>query len=174
MKVEILILDLPAISSQAGELYEFWCNCILSIKENNYKRLLHVFYLQPDIAKKVSPYLYNLALTSASLLSLELKEEEIEDEMRRIKKLAGEEAENLWDTIDKLIIDSYKDFMYDITGSDKVVQIYIRGVIESNILKSLSEAKHGHKYIDMMDICRELYAITIKWFEKIENLVIEG
>ncbi|MCW3128549.1 MAG: hypothetical protein N2V75_00360 [Methanophagales archaeon] len=176
--MEILILSFDALYTGAWRVHRFWCECIESIEDNDLERFLEVIVSYPGIARRVFSYLFDLARRASEIkahrLAVGTLEPREEEELRRIEKQVKKEMENLWDVIDIKVVDSYEDLILLTTGSDELREIY-RGVItETEILEALSEAKQGHKYRGMVDVCGELYDIIIRWFKEIERSVMGG
>lgn len=95
----------------------------------------------------------------------------IKEEKERIKGKIWEEAESIWSTIDTRVIDSFKDLIRNVTGSDELADIYRREVERVNILNSIRNAKYEHDYREMEHIiCEQLYETTVRWFQEIKRL----
>lgn len=128
MAVKILILELDAIYKGLEDLHDFWDDFIFFLFIVNYIYLINTFHIYPDFLKKVSPYLYSLAPTLESIVERE-EEEEIKEELKRIDELTQGEIKKLKDNLGEIIINSYEDLIYDITGSEEIREICRREVV---------------------------------------------
>ena len=179
MPVKIIILDFNAFTEKAKELRMIWRYYITAEEWESYDCLIDAFYFYPT-ARKLFPHLFDLVkqldrLTTREkeLIELEVVEElrKIEEEKERIKGKIWEEAESIWSTIDTKVIDSFKDLIRNVTGSDELADIYGREVESANIVNLIRKAKYEHDYREMEHIiCELLYDTTVRWFREILRL----
>ena len=101
--MKILILELDAIYRRLEDLHDFWDDFVFFLTIRDYEYLVRTFHRHPDFLKKVSLYLYGLAPTLESILRME-DEEEREEELRRVHKLARGEINRLWDNLGEIMI----------------------------------------------------------------------
>ena len=76
-----------------------------------------------------------------------------------------------WDRIDTLIIESYKQMLYDVTGSDDLVQSFMNESRTSGITKHLAIAKRRHDYDDVLYITGSLSESINNWIRELEQIV---
>jgi len=178
LKVKVLMIQL--IYKRIDELRKFWEKFLIVIgglhiarEYDEYVYLLgyyisEVFSKYPDFLKKVSPNLYGIAPMIDTILDIE-DEEEREEELRKIMPPIWEEIEKLWNDIEKIMIDSYKDVLYDTTDSDELVQAYMREVREL-IIPRLRELKDKRER--MIELNSILATSIIHLFREVERLVM--
>ncbi|MCW3128548.1 MAG: hypothetical protein N2V75_00355 [Methanophagales archaeon] len=178
MKVKILMVDL--IYKRIDELRKFWEKFLIVIEGlhiareyDEYVYLLgyyisEVFSKYSDFLKNVSPSLYGIVPTIDTILEIE-DEEERKEELRKIMPPIWGEIEKLWNNIEEIIIDSYKDVLYDTTDSDELVQAYMRGVRES-IIPKLRELKDKRER--MIELNSILATSILHLFREVERLVM--
>jgi len=152
MVVKILILDLDVVYKRLKNLHTFWNNFITFLSRVDYdlyvylESLAYIFKDFSDFLEKVSPYLCNFGPVLQSLEEIEVEEEEeeesIREELARIHELTREERKRLCDNLDEIIINSYEDLIYDITGSDVFRECYRREIVVS-IMEEMEKVKKG-------------------------------
>jgi len=169
MPVKILILELDTICERIEDLHDFWDDFISFLTMTEYGYVVEAFHEHPDFLKKVSPCLYNLAPTLESILKI--GDEEWKEELIRIHKRIRGEIKRLWDNSGEIIINSYENLIYDITGSDEIREIYRREVVEP-IMAEMENIKRVFGWrIKLNNI---LFESTTEWFKEIEKLVMGG
>jgi len=167
MPVKILILELDTICERIEDLHDFWDDFISFLTMTEYGYVVETFHKHPDFLKKISPYLYSLAPTVESILKM--KDEEWKEELRRIYKRIQGEIKRLWDNSGEIIINSYEDLIYDMTGSDEIREIYRREVVVP-IMTEMEKIKRVFGWrIKLNNI---LFKSTTEWFKEIEKLVM--
>jgi len=169
LAVKILILELDVIYKRIDDLHDFWGDFISFLSIGDYDYLIHTFDDYPDFLKKVSPYLYGLAPTLGSILEME-DEEERKEELKRIHELTRGERKRLKDNLEEIIINSYEDLIYDITGSDEIRETCRREVVEP-IMGEMKKIKK--EKIEMADWLNDiLHVCTTELFREIEWIVM--
>lgn len=165
MAVKILILELDVIYKRIDDLHDFWGDFISFLSIGDYDYLIRTFHDFPDFLKKVSPYLYGLAPTLGSIAEGE-EEVERKKELKRIHELTWGEIKRLKDNLEELIINSYEDLIYDMTGSDEIKEICRREVVIPVIeeMKKIKKEK-----IEMADWLNDILHVCInELFREIE------
>jgi len=170
--MKILILELDAIYRRLEDLHDFWDDFVFFLTIRDYEYLVRTFHRHPDFLKKVSLYLYGLAPTLESILRME-DEEEREEELRRVHKLARGEINRLWDNLGEIIINSYEDLIYDITGSNELREICKREVTVPFITRGMKQIKR-EKYEWAEWLNNVLLSCITELFREIERLAMGG
>ena len=95
----------------------------------------------------------------------------LDRDMENLSKVILKERQKLWNRIDTLIIYSYKQMLYDVTGSDDLVQAFMNETRTLGIMKDLAIAKRKHDYETILDMIGALDSNTGEWISDIEQLV---
>ena len=169
MAVKILILELDAIYRGLEDLHDFWDDFIFFLLIVSYRYLINTFHKHPDFLKKVSPCLYNLAPTLESIVERE-EEEEIKEELKRIDELTQGERKRLKDNLGEIIINSYEDLIYDITGSEEIREICRREVVIPVITTGMKQVKGKYEWAKWLNDV--LLLCIMELFREIEGMVI--
>ena len=175
-----MILDFDAFFVGARDLRFIWARYITAKWSESAEVLVDILHIGASISKRNFFRLFNLVMVFNQLYTRYtrsigiIKEEELKrtiENIKRVREEIREEMESIWSTIDTRVIDSFKDLIRIVTGSDELADIYRREVERTNILNSIRNAKYEHDYREMEHIiCEQLYEITVRWFQEIERL----
>ena len=171
MAVKILILELDVIYERIDNLHDFWRGLILYLTMAQYSSLVELYHKYPDYLKKISPYLYSSAPTLEFIILTIEDEEEQKQELRKIDELTRGEKNKLLDNLEEIIINSYENLIYDITGSDEIREIYRREVVEP-IMTELENFIGVFGWESWLN--KILFESTTEWFKELEKLVMGG
>ncbi|MCW3128553.1 MAG: hypothetical protein N2V75_00380 [Methanophagales archaeon] len=177
MGVKILILDFDAFFVGARDLRFIWARYITAKWSESAEVLVDILHIGASISKRNFLRLFNLVMVFNQLYTRytrsTIEEEELRtiENIKRVREEIREEMESIWSTIDTRVIDSFKDLIRNVTGSDELADIYRREVERANILNSIRNAKYEHDYREMEHIiCEQLYETTVRWFQEIKRL----
>ena len=92
-------------------------------------------------------------------------------DIEKLESIIKKEMKKFWDRIDTLIIESYKQMLYDVTGSDDLVQSSMNESRTSGITKHLAIAKRRHDYDDVLYITGSLSESINNWIRELEQIV---
>ena len=88
-----------------------------------------------------------------------------------ISIMIEKEMKKLWNHIDTLILDSYKRLLYDVTGSDKFIQMFMSELRTVGIMENLKVAKRKYDYDFIINTVGILDEQIENWVRDIEHLV---
>lgn len=92
-------------------------------------------------------------------------------DIKELEVQARKEMKKFWNHIDTLIIDSYKQMLFDITGSDVFVQAFMKELLKYGMMKDLANAKRNRDYETITEITGVIGECIGDWVRDIEQLV---
>ena len=95
----------------------------------------------------------------------------LDRDMENLSKVILKERQKIWKNIDTLIIYSYKQLLYDITGSKEFAEAFMKELLIYGIMKDITSAKHNHDYESISDIIGVIDECIGDWVVDIEQLV---
>lgn len=113
----------------------------------------------------------NSKILAREYFELEESKQLLQREIEKLNIVIRREMKKLWNRIDTLIIYSYKQMLFDVTGSDDLVQAFMNELRTVGIMKDLAIAKRKHDYKTIMDMIGALDSNTGEWISDIEQLV---
>ena len=135
-------------------------------------------YRESEEKEKENAYLLLRSMTSAHQLEKRENIYELEESKEltirdrdNISKMIKKEMKKFWNRIDTLIIDSYKQLLFDITGSDDFIEAFIYNMRIVGIMENLNTAKRKHDYEFISGMISVLDEQIGNWVRDIEQLV---
>ena len=92
-------------------------------------------------------------------------------DMENFSKLILKERQKLWNRIDTVLTDSYKQLLFDITGSNDFAEAFMKELLRYGIMKDLSNAKRNNDYENISDIVGVIDECIGDWVVDIEQLL---
>lgn len=95
----------------------------------------------------------------------------LDRDMENLAKVILKERQKLWNHIDTLIIHSYKQLLYDISGSHEFAEAFMKEMIRHPPVKAIEYGRRNHDYELLIEICYQLDGCIGDWISDIEHLV---
>ena len=92
-------------------------------------------------------------------------------DIEKLESVIKKEMKKFWNRIDTLIIYSYKQLLYNITGSIKFAEAFMNEMLRHVPVKKIGIAKRNCDYELLIEICYQLDGCIGDWVVDIEQLV---
>ena len=92
-------------------------------------------------------------------------------EIEKTKSAISKEMKKFWNHIDTLILLSYKQMLYDVTGSNDIVNAFMKESRTVGIREALTAAKRSYDYKSISDMLNLLESGIEEFVYRIERIV---
>lgn len=103
---------------------------------------------------------------------IEESKKHILHDIEKLESIIQKEMKIFWNHIDTLIIYSYKQMLFDVTGSDDIVNAFMNESRTVGLSKNLSIAKRKHDYEAVLNMINWLNESTEGFLYIIERMII--